>query len=485
MIMVLHNTSFPRVFAVKPSAPRIFPPIHYLPSTLIMEKNNKPQLSLFDLTMIVIGLVIGLGIFRTASDSARAALTPTIFFTAWVVGGLIALSGALTYAEIGSRLPVTGGYYKIFAVAYHPSVAFAVNCIILVSNAASLAGVALIGSEYLAEVLFTHTPSDTVKSFIAMGSIGLFYIVNLLGLRMSSTTQNVLMSVKIGMVLVLILALFFPAIHAPVPVQVSTPVAFGFSDYVQSFGAVLVSVSFTYGGYQQTINFGGEVRNARYVLPRGILIGTLVIIALYLTVSYSYYKVIGFEDLKTSRGIAAIVADRMFGPAGRYAFSILLFLAVLAYVNVILLSNPRVMYAMSRDGILPKIFSRKDEKRDVLTVSLTTYALMSIFMIFFMETFDRVLSFTMFLDCIGMAFSAATLFILRRRQRDMQSANTYRMRLYPLMPLLFIAAYIFVAYSIAHDKPVTALTAVGVLAAFTALYFIARPKSVDHSGDLH
>jgi APA family basic amino acid/polyamine antiporter len=293
------------------------------------------------------------------------------------------------------------------------------------------------------------------------------------------------MSVKIGMILVLILALFFPAIHAPVSVtQAAAPASLGLTDYVQSFGAVLVSVSFTYGGYQQTINFGGEVRNARYVLPRGILIGTLIIIALYLTVSYSYYKVIGFEDLKTSRGIAAIVADRMFGPTGRYAFSILLFLAVLAYVNVILLSNPRVMYAMSQDGILPKIFSRKDEKRDVLTVSLTTYALMSIFMIFFMETFDRILSFTMFLDCIGMAFSAATLFILRRRQQHSPGGDTYRMRLYPLLPLLFIASYVFVAYSIAHDKPVTALTAVGVLAAFTALYFIARPKSVDHSGDL-
>ena len=441
-----------------------------------MERNNKPQLSLFDLTMIVIGLVIGLGIFRTASDSARAALTPTVFFTAWFVGGLIALAGALTYAEIGSRLPVTGGYYKIFAVAYHPSVAFAVNCIILVSNAASLAGVALIGSEYLAEAIFTHPPSDAVKAFIAMGSIGVFYVVNLLGLRLSSTTQNLLMSVKIGMILVLILALFFPQIHAPSPAATVVAVDHSWTDLIQSFGAALVAVSFTYGGYQQTINFGGEVRNARHVLPRGILIGTLVIIALYLTVSFSYYKVIGFEELKTSRGIAAIVAERMFGPAGRYVFSLLLFLAVLAYVNVILLSNPRVMYAMSEDGILPKIFRKKDEKRDVLTVSLTTYALLSVVMIFFMETFDRILSFTMFLDCIGMAFSAATLFILRRRQADAPSGDTYRMRLYPWMPLLFIAAYAFVAYSIARDKPTTALTAVAVLAAFVIIYFVSRKK---------
>src|SRR6478609_2332681 len=121
--------------------------ILYLP----LMKSNK--LNLFSLTMIVIGLVIGLGIFRTSSDAAKAALTPNVFFFAWVAGGLIAYCGALTYAEIGSRLPVTGGYYKIFSYAYHPSIAFAVNCLILVSNSASLAGVAIVGGEYITGIL--------------------------------------------------------------------------------------------------------------------------------------------------------------------------------------------------------------------------------------------------------------------------------------------------------------------------------------------
>ena len=104
------------------------------------------KLNLFDFTMIVVSLVIGMGIFRTPVNVAKAVDTPFIFFGVWVVGGLIALCGALTYAEIGSRLPVTGGYYKVFSYAYHPSIAFAINCIILVSNAASLAAVALVGS---------------------------------------------------------------------------------------------------------------------------------------------------------------------------------------------------------------------------------------------------------------------------------------------------------------------------------------------------
>ena len=158
----------------------------------------------------------------------------------------------------------------------------------------------------------------------------------------------------------------------------------------------LVAVSFTYGGYQQTINFGDEVKNPQKNLPRGIFIGIIVIILLYLSVSYAYYKVIGFEELKNAKGIAAIVAERMFGPTGKFAFSILLFIAVLAYVNVLLLSNPRVMFAMSEDGILPKAFSKKDEKRDVLTVSLTVYAMLSVVVLFFADTFDKILSFTIF-----------------------------------------------------------------------------------------
>ena len=432
-------------------------------------KSNK--LNLFSLTMIVIGLVIGMGIFRTSSDAANAAITPNVFFIAWVAGGLVALCGALTYAEIGSRLPVTGGYYKVFAECYHPSIAFAINCIILISNAASLSGVALIGSEYISQVIFVNDPGSFVKALIAMSAIIIFYGVNLMGLRMSSQTQNVLMIIKIGLVVLLISSLFFPANYASQTLRSIFPDP-TWSDYIRSFGIALIAVSFTYGGYQQTINFGGEVENARKMIPRGIFIGILVIIALYLAVSFAYYKVIGFEELKTSRGIAAIVAEKMFGPSGRYIISILLFLAVLAYVNVLLLSNPRVMYAMSQDGILPAAFSKKDAKKDVLTVSLTVFAALCVIVLFFMDEFNEILSFTIFLDSFGMAFSAATIFILRKRTKHLDGTGIYTMKLYPLMPLIFIAAYVFVAISISIDTPRFALIGIGAIAAFMIIYFI-------------
>lgn len=321
---------------------------------------EKPKLRLFDLTMIVVGLVIGMGIFRTASDAASKAITPSLFFLGWVAGGLVALCGALTYAEIGSRFPVTGGYYKVFAECYHPSIAFSINCIILISNAASMSGVALVGSEYISQVVFQTDPGATTRALIAMIPIAVFYGVNLLGLRLSATAQNILMVIKIGMLVLLISSIFF--IDGSANQNLSVAKTFSTTDYVKSFGLILIAVSFTYGGYQQTINFGDEVQAPRKTIPKGIFIGIVIIISLYLAVSYAYYNAIGFDALKTSRGIASIVVEKLFGPTGRTAASVLLFVAVLAYVNVLLLSNPRVMFAMSKDGILPAAFSKKKRR---------------------------------------------------------------------------------------------------------------------------
>ncbi|HEX5155391.1 MAG TPA: APC family permease [Parafilimonas sp.] len=438
-------------------------------------KENK-KLALFDITMIVIGLVIGMGIFRTAKDAAAASSSPLFYFSVWILGGLIAICGALTYAEIGSRYPITGGYYKIFAVCYHPSIAFGINCIILISNAASLSGVALIGSEYIAPLLFKD-PSSFTEAMIAMSAIILFYAVNLMGLHLSSKTQNVLMIIKMSMILVLVAALFFPGLYHESVQNTGTASDLLSGNNILLFGVALKAVSFTYGGYQQTINFGEEVQNPQKNLPRGIVMGIFIIIALYLSVNYSYYKIIGFDELKTTRGIAAIVVEKMFGESGKYIFSVLLFLAVLAYVNVLLLSNPRVMYAMSLDRILPAAFGRKDEKRDVLTVSLTVFAAICVIVLFFADRFDQILSFTIFLDSIGMATSAGAIFFLRKRTKHLDNTGIYKMKLYPVLPVIFIIAYLFVGTVIAITNPEYAITGLSVLTVFIVMYFIFHKKS--------
>ena len=420
-----------------------------------------------------------MGIFRTPVNVASASPTPMIFFSAWLAGGLVALCGALTYAEIGSRLPVTGGYYKVFSYAYHPSIAFAINCMILVSNAASGAAVALVGGEYITGVIMPAAKNadyvQTVHISIALAAIIIFYGVNMLGLRFSAKTQTVLTIVKIALILMLIAPIFFASGNND-PSIINSSISPGFREYIKAFGVGLVAVSFTYGGYQQTINFGAEVERPNRNIPRGIFIGISIIITLYLTINYAYVHIIGFQELKVSKNIAAIMASKIFGLNAERVLSILLFMSVLAYINVLLLSNPRVMYAMSEDKILPRAFQARNS-RGALTLALTVFATLATLSVFWAKEFDTLLSFSIFLDCFGMILSAGSIFIVRKRTAHLNGTGIYSMKLYPLLPLIFMATYLFVAISITLDyKNNHYAAAVGssVLLFFIGIYFIAE-----------
>lgn len=444
------------------------------PIILYLSSMKSTKLSQFDVTMIVVSLVIGMGIFRTPVNVAATSTSVGMFFLAWVIGGIVALCGALTYAEIGSRFPVTGGYYKIFSHCYHPSIAFSINCIILVSNAASLAGVSLIGAEYISNVFFPDAANkNTIKLIISSVALILFYGVNLLGLKMSARIQNILTVIKIGLILLLIGAIFTVDTSASQSAIVPAPSGeHGIADFLKALGACLVAVSFTYGGYQQVINFGGEIKDAPSKMPGAIFMGIGIVMLSYLAINYAYYTVIGYEQLKESESIAAILAAAIFGSKGFSILSILLFLSVMAYVNVSLLSNPRVMYAMSEEGVLPAVFQRKTKSTQVMITSLTVFASLCIITLFYAKTFDEILSHTIFLDSIGMATSGATIFILRRRMTKLDDKNVYRMKLYPLMPLVFILTYTFIAISIAITTPRAAMVSALIFAGFFILYFL-------------
>src|SRR4029079_11868685 len=207
----------------------------------------EPKLNFFDFTMIVVSLVIGMGIFRAPVNVAKESPDTFLFFAAWIAGGIIALCGALTYAEIGSRLLVIGGYYKVFSYAYHPSIAFSIHCVILVSNASLLAAVALVGGEYITAIFNPATKDpeflkvaanaafiQTVQITIAIVAIVIFYGVNLLGLKMSAKTQNVLMLIKIVLILLLVAPIFFAGTSvAPV---MATHVSASLMEYIKAFG---------------------------------------------------------------------------------------------------------------------------------------------------------------------------------------------------------------------------------------------------------
>ena len=190
-----------------------------------------------------------------------------------------------------------GGYYKVFAHCYHPVVGFTINILILISNAASLAVVTLIGADYVSDLLFGRPSSTLFNIGIATSSVGLFYFVNLLGLKTSSRTQNVLMVVKISLIILLISSLFKGVSVPPHGYNEGKLYVYDGTNGSLLLLVSLVSVFFTYGGYQQTINFGSEISNPR-TMQKGIVFGIFIVLFLYLAINYTYVQVIGFDAMK-------------------------------------------------------------------------------------------------------------------------------------------------------------------------------------------
>jgi APA family basic amino acid/polyamine antiporter len=436
-----------------------------------MQSNTK--LRLFDLVIIVISLVIGMGIFKTPAVIAAKSGIPEVFYSAWAAGGIMALLGALVFAEIGERLPVVGAYYKIFSFAYHPSVGFTINILILISNAASLGVVALIGAEYASNMLFNKQIGNAFNISISVLAVGIFFVVNLLGLKTSSRTQNILMVLKVALLLILISALFTgiqvdPHGYTDEPVRV-----YDGNNALLLFVVSMVAVSFTYGGYQQTINFGGEV-NKEGSLQKGIFIGIFIIITLYLLVNYAYVNVIGFEKMKNATSIGSLLFEAWFGKVGGKVFDFAMFISVLAYVNILLMSNPRVMYAMSIDKVLPKIFSYQHPKTQALVPGLIAFSAITIFITFIGKEVDNILGFSIFLDSMGFITAAAALLILRKRKFNEHLVKGGIKKYISVLAIIFIMTYSVVATAVVIDNWKAALIGVGLLFFFLLVFFISK-----------
>jgi len=430
----------------------------------------KPKLNRFDLTMIVIGLIIGLGIFATPSDVAVTAGSTWIFFGAWAFGGLVSLCGALTFAEIGARYPVTGGFYKVFSYCYHPAIAFMINWVLVISNAASVAAVAIKGADYIKPFLLPASwQGDGGTKVITISSVLVLYVINFLGIKMSARTQNVLMMFKIGLILLICAAIFKSDV--PPSVVAATPHA---GSLVTAFGLSLVAVFFTYGGYQQTINFGGDIINAKTNIPKGIYTGMIVVIILYLSINYAYYHILGIGGLQQKPALAATMVGVLFGATGYKITSILIFLSVLAYVNVNVLANPRVYYAMAEDGILPPIFKKVNPKTQVQEFGMSFFIAAILLVLFFVASFSKMLNYVMFFDTIGLSMAAVSIFLLRKKTKHLDGTGIYTIKWFPIVPLIFIISYWFVTANIFitfRENPYAALICLAAYALGLVIYY--------------
>jgi basic amino acid/polyamine antiporter, APA family len=436
----------------------------------------KPILNRFDLTVIVISLVIGMGIFATPSEVAIKGGNAWIFFGAWIFGGIVSLCGALTFAEIGARFPATGGFYKVFSYCYNPAFAFMINWVVVISNAGSVAAVSLIGTDYIRPFLLpANLQNDTGTRIITITSILILYAINFLGIKMSARAQTFLTAFKIIMIL-LICSAVFKSNATSASIVAAVPAT---GNVVAAFGLSLVAVFFTYTGYQQTINFGGDIINPKTNIPKAIFFGITVVILLYLAINYAYFRVLGIGGLQQTPALAAKMVGVIFGNTGYKITSVMIFLSVLAYVNVNVLSNPRVYYAMAEDGILPPIFKKVNEKTQVQEFGMSFFVGAIIIILFFVAKFGDMLKYVMFFDTIGMSLAAASIFILRKKTKHLDGSGIYSMKWFPFVPALYILTYWFVTISIFitfKDNPYAILVCLAVYAIGLLIYYVGTYK---------
>ena len=437
------------------------------------EPSNKirPQIGVFDLGMIVISLVIGIGIFRTPAIVAKQAGTPELFFSAWIAGGIVSMVGAFVFAEIGSRHHFPGGFYKLISTAFHPLYSFMINWVIVLTYGAGMAGVALIGSEYINPLLPESLHSPIAIQGTAVVTLLFFYTINMLGIKSGSRTQNLLSTLKILMMLVLCTGIFYSQTSTT-----TTPLLLPQSsgNWLTAFGASLIAVFYTFGGYQQTLNFGADIKDPVRNTPRGIFLGMFLVLGLYLALNYTYFNVLGFSGLQNSNLIAADTARALFGPWGEIFFSVAIFLSVLGFINATMLSLPRVYYALADDHILPQIFKKVNSKTQVQEFALTFLIVTTLASLLMLDTFEQIVNYVMSVDSIALASAAATIFVFRKKAGINDEHKGFKMFGYPLLPAFFVLFLLVVAVNVIVTDPSSAMVGWGLFLGGAPLYFILQ-----------
>jgi len=424
------------------------------------------RLGTFDTAMVVFSLVVGIGIFRTPAIVAGAAGSTALFFAAWATGGLISLLGALTFAEIGSRHPRAGGYYRVVADCYHPALAFSLNWGQTLMQGAGAAGVAFIGAEYLAPLVLPAAWRTAHSSLaLACALMLVLLVLNFLGIRSGSRTQNLLSLLKIAMIVGLaVLALALAPRAAAVETVPVKPAGL-------RFAAALIPCFYAYGGYHMTMNLGADVKDARRRFPLAVTGGMICVVALYLLINVAYQRALGTAGVAGSKLVAAALSRATFGPSGEAVVSVAIFLSAAGFVNATILQMPRSFYAMAQDGVLPKAFLRVNPRTQVQEVGLLFFGATMLVPAFLLGSFEKLLSYVIFTDALTLVVVASTLFVLRRRSHG---EGGFAMPGYPFLPALYILCLAGVAAHVLATETRLALVGIAILLTGAPLFSLGR-----------
>ena len=422
------------------------------------------QLGLFDATMIVMGGIVGAGIFANPSEVAHRVHTPFLILGVWTLGGFIAMCGAFIWAELATRLPGTGGQYLYLREAYHPSVAFVYGWgLLLVTQTGGMAAVAVIFASYFHALTGALWSDSTIAAVVLLALTG----INCLGARAGSNVQNVLMLLKIVVIAALVMlgvALGGGSLKSgPLLAQ---PVSFGL---LKSIGAAMVPIAFAYGGWQTATFVAGEMRDARRDLSRGLLMGVAAVVALYLAVNLACLRVLGPAGLDATTTPASDVMRIALGKRGAQWIAAGIAISTLGFLSQSMLTAPRVYYAMARDGLFFQSVGRLSRRSRAPVVAIVLQG-MAATIIACSGTYGEILNFEVTVDFIFFGMTAASLFILRWRQIGADAA-IYRVPGHPFTTILFVLSCAGIVGSAIVASPANSAIALCILLVGLPVYY--------------
>jgi APA family basic amino acid/polyamine antiporter len=431
----------------------------------------RPRLGLFDATMIVMGGIVGSGIFINPYVVALQVHTPFLILGVWLMGGLLALLGAFIWAELATRWPGAGGQYLYLREAYHPSVAFLYGWVLLlVTQTGGMAAVAVTFARYFREISGSSASDGVIAATALLGLTA----INCFGARAGSNVQSLLMVLKAGAIaamVVLGLWLGGGSFH-PLPL-LDRPVSLGLA---AAIGAAMIPVAFAYGGWQTATFVAGEMRDPRRDLSRGLVAGVTGVVVLYLAVNFVCVRVLGPAGLAATHTPASAVMRAALGARGAQWIAVGIAVSTLGFLSQGILTAPRVYYAMARDGLFFQRVGRLSPRTGAPVVAIVLQGLAAT-VIALSGRYEQILNYVVSIDFISFGMTAATLFVFRRRG---VAEGTYLAPGHPYTTGLFVLACAGIVGSTILSYPANSAFAVVILLAGIPVYLYWSHKAHEH-----
>lgn len=420
--------------------------------------------------MIAIGSTIGSGIFLTPASIAHELQTPWLILAVWVVGGLMAIAGALTFAELGGMMPGAGGVYVYLSEAYGGVFGFLYGwSYLLVTNTGGLAALSVAFTKYFG----TFVALDpTHEKLFAIGGLILLTIINVLGVKVGGIFSDVFTVLKlVGIGLLIAVGLGWGTSAAT---NFSAPLGEYASGLGSALAVAMVGVLWSYGGWQHASFAAAEAKDPKRTVPFAMIVGALAVTAIYLLTNVAYMFLLPPTAIGASQRVAADAISVVMGPMGASIIAVAIFISTFGTAGIYTLTAPRIYFAMANDGVFFKNVAHIHPKYRTPALAIVIQSVWAVVLIMFWGTFDKLISYVVFTDWIFFGLTAASIFVFRKKKPHAE--RPYKTFGYPFTPIFFIAIAAWFVVNTFIERPDQAIAGLGFLALGVPIHYFWKAK---------